>query len=146
MHSLLSGKRMRIFPLIFLAITLLTCVNGGWARLAGLGSEAAWAQVAADDFSGFQAVTAGMKPPKATFAPDPKFPELPPEAEQRGTVVLLIGVSTKGRVEAVRVLRSDEPAFEKSAVATVRKWKFKPAEKGGHPVPVQITVEMNFKR
>lgn len=102
----------------------------------------------ADDsaFSAFQPVTPGMKPPKATFAPDPKFPDLPADAEQRGTVVLLIGVNTKGHVEAVRVLRSDEPAFEKSAVATVRKWKFKPAEKGGHAVAVQVTVEMKFQR
>src|SRR5215471_9074447 len=61
-------------------------------------------------FTAFPPVSPGMKPPKATFAPDPKFPDLPADAEQRGTVVLLIGVNTKGHVEAVRVLRSDEPA------------------------------------
>ena len=103
---------------------------------------------AGDDatFAGFQPVIPGIKPPKAVSAPDPKFPDLPADAEPRGTVVLLIGVSKKGRVEAVRVLRSDEAAFEKTAVATVKKWKFKPAEKDGHPVPVQITVEMKFQR
>ena len=87
-----------------------------------------------------------MKPPKAISAPDPNFPDLPADAEPRGTVVLLIGVNTKGRVEVVRVLRSDEAAFEKSAVATVRKWKFKPAMEDGHPVPVQISVEIKFQR
>jgi protein TonB len=49
-------------------------------------------------------------------------------------------------VAAVRVLRSDEQAFEQTAVATVKKWKFKPAQKDGHPVAVQITVEMKFQR
>jgi TonB family protein len=44
------------------------------------------------------------------------------------------------------VLRSDEAAFEKTAVETVKKWKFKPAQKDGHPVPVQVTVEMKFER
>jgi len=44
------------------------------------------------------------------------------------------------------VLRSDEQAFEKSAVTTVKKWKFKPAEKDGHALPVQITVEMKFQK
>lgn len=97
-------------------------------------------------FTAFPPVTAGMKPPKATFVPDPKFPDLPADAEPRGTVVLLIGVNAKGRVGPVRVLRSDETAFEKSAVETVRKWKFKPAQKDGHPVPVQVTVEMKFQR
>jgi len=87
-----------------------------------------------------------MKPPKATRAPDPKFPDLPADAERHGTVVMLVGVNGKGRVEAVRVLRSDERAFEKTAVETVKKWKFKPAEKNGSPVPVQVTVEMKFQR
>jgi outer membrane biosynthesis protein TonB len=31
-------------------------------------------------------------------------------------------------------------------VDTVKKWKFKPAEKNGQPVPVQVTVEMKFQR
>jgi TonB family protein len=97
-------------------------------------------------FTQYQRVTKGIKPPRAISAPDPKFPELPADAEQHGTVVMLIGVSTKGRVEAVRVLRSDEQGFEKSAVTTVRKWKFKPAEKDGHAVPVQVTVEMKFQK
>jgi periplasmic protein TonB len=102
----------------------------------------------ADDpaFAEFQTVTRGMKPPKATSAPDPKYPDLPQDAEPRGTVVLLIGVNTKGHVAAVRVLRSDEVVFEKTAVETVKKWKFKPAEKDGHAVPVQVTVEMKFQR
>jgi len=97
-------------------------------------------------FSQYQRVGAGIKPPRATHAPDPKFPALPPDAEQRGTVMLLVGVNTKGHVEAVRVLRSDEPAFEQSAVDTVKKWKFKPAEKNGQPVAVQVTVEMKFQK
>ena len=87
-----------------------------------------------------------MKPPKATHAPDPKFPDLPPDAEPHGTVVMLVGVNAKGHVAAVRVLRSDEKAFEQSAVDTVKKWKFKPAEKNGQPVPVQVTVEMKFQK
>jgi TonB family protein len=97
-------------------------------------------------FAQFQRVTQGMKPPKATSAPDPKFPDLPPDAEPRGTVVMLVGINAKGRVQAVRVLRSDERAFETSAVDTVKKWKFRPAEKNGQAVPVQVTVEMRFER
>jgi TonB family protein len=97
-------------------------------------------------FSHFQRITKDMKPPKATDAPDPKFPDLPPDAEQHGTVVMLVGINAKGRVDVVRVLRSDEPAFELSAVNTVKKWKFRPAEKNGQAVPVQVTVEMKFEK
>ncbi len=97
-------------------------------------------------FAQFQRVTHDMKPPKATSAPDPKFPDLPPDAQQQGTVVMLIGINARGRVEAVRVLRSDEHAFEAAAVDTVKKWRFRPAEKNGQAVPVQVTVEMKFEK
>ncbi len=59
---------------------------------------------------------------------------------------MLVGVNAQGRVEPVHVLRSTGPAFQKAAVDTVKKWKFRPATKDGQPVPVQITVEMNFQR
>ncbi len=59
---------------------------------------------------------------------------------------MLIGVDAHGRVGPVHVLRSSAPAFEKSAVGTVRTWRFKPAKKDGSAVPVQITVEMSFAK
>jgi TonB family protein len=97
-------------------------------------------------FAGYQLVTAGVTPPKATHSPDPPFPDIPPDAEPSGVVVMLIGVDVHGRVEPVRVLHSPGEAFEKSAVTTVKTWRFKPAKKNGKPVPVQITVEMRFAR
>src|SRR5271166_5930049 len=63
-------------------------------------------------FFRFERVTPGIKPPKATNAPDPKFPDLPADAERHGTVVMLVGINAKRRVEVVRVLRSDERAYE----------------------------------
>jgi len=144
---------MRILATIALAISLLLCSNHAWTQSSNTRSESSSTLTTspadfADDqtFAQYQRMTAGMKPPKATRAPDPKFPDLPPDAERHGTVVMLVGVDTKGRVAAVRVLRSDEKAFEQSAVDTVKKWKFKPAEKSGRPVPVQVTVEMKFQK
>jgi len=137
---------MRFSPTV-LAISLLFFTATAFPQNATMPSDSS-SIMAADDpaFAAFPPVTQGMKAPKATSAPDPKFPNLPADAEPRGTVVMLIGVTAKGRVDPVRVLRSDEPAFEKSAVDTVKKWKFKPAEKDGHPVPVRVTVEMKFQR
>jgi TonB family protein len=144
---------MRTLTLIALSISLslLTATARAQAGNARPESSSTLSTSPADfaedqTFSQFQRITKGMKPPKATDAPDPKFPDLPPDAEQHGTVVMLVGINAKGRVEAVRVLRSDEPAFEASAVNTVKKWRFRPAEKNGHAVPVQVTVEMKFEK
>jgi len=144
---------MRILTLIALSICLsfVTATAGAQTGNSRPESSSTLSTSPADfsddqTFAQYQRVTAGIKPPKATRAPDPKFPDLPTDAEPHGTVVMLIGVSAKGKVEAVRVLRSDEPAFEKSAMETVKTWKFRAAEKDGKPVPVQVTVEMKFQR
>lgn len=143
---------MRILT-IALAISFLVCSGPAWTQAGNTRPESSSTLSTSpadfsDDqtFAQYQRVAPGIKPPKATSAPDPKFPDLPPDAEPHGTVIMLVGVNAKGHVGAVRVLRSDEKAFEQSALETVKKWKFKPAEKGGQPVPVQVTVEMKFKR
>jgi TonB family protein len=144
---------MRILTLIALSLALSFLAVTAWAQTGNARPESSSTLSTSpadfsDDqtFSQYQRGTKGMKPPKATHAPDPKFPDLPADAEPHGTVVMLVGVSAKGRVEAVRVLRSDEHAFETSAVNTVKKWKFRPAEKNGQAVPVQVTVEMKFEK
>jgi TonB family protein len=127
---------------------MLALTGGVWAQTQKDSAAVVDAPTATEDpaFAAFPPVTKDIKPPKAVSAPDPKYPDLPADAEPLGTVVLLIGINAKGHVEAVQVMRSDEAAFEKPAVETVKKWKFKPAQKSGHAVPVQVTVEMKFQR
>jgi len=144
---------MRILMLMALALSLfdLSAASWGQSNTSRSDTSSTLSTSPADfsddqTFAQYQRVTTGIRPPKATHAPDPKFPVLPADAERHGIVVMLVGVNTKGHVQAVRVLRSDEQAFEQSAVETVKKWKFKPAEKNGQPVPVQVTVEMKFQR
>ncbi len=143
---------MRLFALIALSISLSFLATAR-AQTPNARSESSSTLTTSPTdfsedptFSQFQRMSKGMKPPKATRAPDPKFPDLPADAQQRGTVVMLVGISSRGRVEAVRVVHSDEHAFEASAVDTVKKWKFRPAEKDGQAVPVQVTVEMKFEK
>jgi TonB family protein len=97
-------------------------------------------------FAAYQRVTRDMKPPKATHSPDPDYPDIPPDAEPRGVVVMLVGLNTKGHVELVHVLRASNDAFQNSAVTTVKTWKFSPAKKDGKPIPVQVMVEMHFQK
>ena len=139
---------MGFLRVIALAAGMLALTGGVWAQTQKDSAAVVDAPTATEDpaFAAFPPVTKDIKPPKAVSAPDPKYPDLPADAEPQGTVVLLIGINAKGHVEAVQVMRSDEAAFEKPAVETVKKWKFKPAQKSGHAVPVQVTVEMKFQR
>ena len=131
--------------IIALALTSLVSAQSGDS--SSKISTSAPAAVPDDEaFAGYERVTKGVKPPKATRSPDPEYPKIPVDAEPRGVVVMLIGINTKGYVELVHVLRASNAAFEDSAVSTVKSWKFSPAKRDGKPVPVQITVEMHFQK
>lgn len=132
---------------IALVLAMATLILAGVPLVIGQGrSPEAKSEATEDAFSGYQSVRPGITPPKATRSPDPPYPELPADTDPRGVVVMLIGVDSRGHVGPVHVVRSSAQAFEKSAVETVKTWRFKPARKDGRPVPVQITVEMNFAK
>jgi TonB family protein len=141
---------MRIHTRIALAIATLAVIPFVSAQSGDSSSKisiAAPANIVDDEaFAPYQRVTKDMTPPKATKSPDPVYPKIPPDAEPRGLVVMLIGINTKGHVELVHVLRASNGVFENSAVDTVKTWKFSPAKKDSKPVPVQITVEMHFQK
>src|ERR1035438_5949169 len=103
---------MRILTLIALSIFLSFLTATARAQTGNARPESSSplstspADFAEDQtFSQFQRITKGMKPPKATDAPDPKFPDLPPDAEPHGTVVMLVGINAKGRAEGCGDLR-----------------------------------------
>lgn len=145
---------MRILTLIAFAIFTIAFASPAAAQSATAANDSTSTMststpaATTDDeaFASYQRVTSGMKPPKATHAPDPDYPEIPKDAEPRGLVVMLVGINAKGHVERVHVMRSSNDAFQNSAVSTVKKWKFSPAKKNGKPVPVQVTVEMHFQK
>ena len=134
--------------LSLLLLAALLPFSPGWAQSADSAKIPSGAPGVGDDqaFAGYERVAAGVTPPKATHSPDPPYPDVPTDTEPRGVVVMLIGINTHGHVGPVQVVRSSAPVFEKSAVATVKTWKFKPAKQDGKPVPVQITVEMSFAK
>jgi TonB family protein len=144
---------MRTLTLIALAILTLTIAPQASAQTGRTASDSSAMSTSTpasttddESFTGYERVTKDMKPPKATHAPDPTYPDIPSDAEPNGVVVMLVGINTKGHVELVHVLRSSNAVFEASAVTTVRTWKFSPAKKDGMPVPVKVTVEMRFQK
>lgn len=62
------------------------------------------------------------------------------------TVELLIVVSETGQVCSVHAVRGVDKEVDKTALSSVKSWRFKPAEKDGLPVMVAILVEAKFTR
>jgi TonB family protein len=74
----------------------------------------------------------------------PVYPRLAQDARVSGLVILEAIIATDGRVQEVKVLRS-QPFLDQAAIDAVRQWRFTPTLLNGVPVPVILTVTVNFE-
>lgn len=81
-------------------------------------------------------------PEKIIHVP-PVYPTIALQSHVRGVVILEATISEAGRVENLRVLRS-HPLLERAAIEAVRQWRYTPTRLNGVPVPVIMTVTVNF--
>lgn len=89
-------------------------------------------------------VGGGVSPPRQIYAPEPEFSEEARKAKYQGVCTLGLIVGTDGRPSNIRVLSSLGMGLDEKAIEAVRTWKFEPAMKDGHPVRVEIAVEVDF--
>jgi len=89
-------------------------------------------------------VSAAVKPPRATYAPDPEYSELARRAKYQGVTVLGVIVGPDGNPQDVWVVKKLGLALDRKAIDAVRTWKFDPATRDGEPVAVLINIEVTF--
>jgi len=86
----------------------------------------------------------GVTPPRPIYSPDPEFSEEARKAKYQGTCTLMIVVSADGRPTNIRVVNSLGMGLDEKAIETVKTWRFEPGLKDGHPVNVEMAVEVDF--
>jgi TonB family protein len=75
-------------------------------------------------------------------------PEYSPEAlsaKYTGTVMLKVVIGADGTASDPQLMKSLGFGLDEKAVDAVLQWRFKPAQKDGAAVPVQATIEVNFR-
>jgi protein TonB len=84
--------------------------------------------------------------PRVLHEEKPQYTSDAMRAKVQGTVLLECVVRPDGSVGDVQVIRSLDPTFglDQQAVAAARKWRFAPGTRLGEPVPVLITIELQF--
>ncbi len=75
---------------------------------------------------------------------DAVYPDIAKQARVQGIVILECTIDTQGRVSDVRVLRGI-PLLDEAAIEAVRQWVYEPTRLNGVPVPVLMTVTVNFR-
>ncbi len=84
-----------------------------------------------------------IKPPKKIKDVMPAYPAPAKSAGVAGVVIIEATIGANGKVIATKVLRS-VPMLDQAAVDAVRQWEFTPTLLNGAPVPVVMTVTVNF--
>jgi periplasmic protein TonB len=88
-------------------------------------------------------VGGNIQEPKKTRHVNPTYPQIAQQARVSGIVIIEATIGTNGRVQEARVLRSI-PLLDNAAIDAVRQWEFTPTLLNGEPVPVIMTVTVNF--
>ena len=93
-----------------------------------------------------QAVRVGgqIKEPKKLKNVAPVYPDIAKQARVQGVVILECTISPQGKVTDVKVLRGI-PLLDSAAADAVKQWVYTPTLLNGVPVPVIMTVTVNFK-
>ena len=74
----------------------------------------------------------------------PFYPKLALDNKVQGRVIIEAVIGVDGHVKDARVLRSI-PLLDRAALDAVQQWRFTPTLLNGVPVPVIITVTVDFK-
>ena len=82
--------------------------------------------------------------PRKTRHVNPVYPEAARKARVQGVVILECTISPQGRIASVKTLRG-VPLLSEAAIEAVRQWEYEPTRLNGVPVPVILTVTVNFK-
>lgn len=85
-----------------------------------------------------------IKAPKKIKDVAPVYPAAAKSAGVQGAVIVEATIGADGKVQDARILRS-VPQLNQAALDAVQQWEFTPTRLNGVPVPVVMTVTVNFK-
>lgn len=94
---------------------------------------------------GVYRIGGGVSAPVPIFTPEAEFSDEARRAKYQGVVLISLIVDAQGNPQNPRVVRPLGMGLDEKALEAVRKYKFKPAMKEGKPVPVMMSIEVNFR-
>lgn len=93
---------------------------------------------------GLMSVGGGVSAPQVIHSVDPEFTDAARQAKYEGSVSIQLIVDRQGNPQNIQVVRHLGMGLDEKAIEAVRQYKFQPAMFQGHPVPVQMIINVNF--
>lgn len=94
---------------------------------------------------GVMSVGGGVSAPVVVHSVEPEFTEDARKSNLQGTVSIQLIVDAQGNPQDVRVVHPLGMGLDQKAVDAVRQYRFRPAMYQGHPVAVQMVIEVDFR-
>ena len=88
-------------------------------------------------------VGGNIKAPQKIKDVKPIYPAIAQSARVQGVVIIEATIGPNGKCTEAKVLRSI-PLLDAAALDAVKQWQFTPTMLNGMPVPVIMTVTVNF--
>jgi TonB family protein len=87
----------------------------------------------------------GVQPPRIISSVNPDFAKARDE-KIWGIVVLTMIIDKSGYPTHIRVRRPVDPGLNRNAIVAVTQWRFAPGIYQNRPVPVEVNIEVNYRR
>jgi TonB family protein len=135
-----NGLELRSLP--EQAFDLIEAPKDALTELSPVPGSAAWNAANHDLYR----IGGGVAPPQILHAVDPQYTDEARRAKFKGICIVALVVDVNGVPQNPRIVRPLGKGLDEKALEAVKQFRFKPAMKDGKtPVPVMITVEVNFR-
>lgn len=85
-----------------------------------------------------------LEPPVPVRTVPPDYPSEMRRQHVSGVVMVSCVIDAKGNVENPKVLHASADDFASPALAAIKQWKFKPAQRDGASVALHVTIPIRF--
>lgn len=93
---------------------------------------------------GVMSVGGGVSAPRLIHSVDPEFTNEARAANVQGAVAIQLIVDARGEPQNIHVVKHLGMGLDEKAIEAVRQYRFSPALFQGHPVAVQMVINVNF--
>lgn len=112
-------------------------IGAGHGAGAGLGGGGGYG-------GGLMSVGGGVSAPQLLHSVQPDFTEDARRQNFQGSVSIKLIVDSQGRPQDVRLMNRLGMGLDEKAIEAVKQYRFTPAMYQGHPVSVQIVIDVDF--
>ncbi len=90
-------------------------------------------------------VGGAVSAPKIIRSAEPMFSDAARQLHYGGKSLISVTLNEQGKVEKMHILRASGLGLDEQAMAAILGYEFEPAKKNGHPVRIEINMDVNFE-